>query len=417
MTDTHPSTSPNSSSRPVYALLTSNTLAFIAEAISLVVIPWFVLELTGSYARMGIVGFFTMLPRVIAIFFGGQVVDRIGFRTAGVASDPLSGISVCGIPLLYATGHLTFELLIVLVIIGAVFDGPGATARDSMVPELVQQAGLNLDRINAFFQGTRRLSMFIGPMVAGVLVTQIGAHNVLWLNAAVFGLSALITIAFIPVVALPDVTEEERGTFWSNTLFGFRYLKTQKLLLWLAGFVCLTNFLDAPLATVSLPALVNEEYGSASRLGALLGATGIGAVIGTLIYSAIAPRLTRRRTFLTAFAFVAMVYFMLSTVPPFWLAVAAMLTMGLVGSPLNPILMSIRQERVPLQYRGRVFSSMTALAYISIPLGQLLGGFAVEWFGVQAVMMAIAIAYLSTVAVFSFSPVIRQMDDVVIPSR
>lgn len=261
---------------PVYAVLSSNTLAFIAEAISMVVIPWFVLEMTGSYARMGIVGFFTFLPRVIAIFFGGQVVDRIGFRRASIASDLLSGISVCGIPLLYATGHLTFTWLIVLVVIGAVFDGPGATARDSMVPELVQNARMNLDRINASFQGARRVAMFVGPTVAGVMVARVGAQNVLWLNAVVFGLSALMTVLFIPDVRAPEADESERGTFWSNTLFGFRFLRTQPLLLWLAGFICLTNFLDAPLATVQLPALVREEYGSADRLGLLLGMNGVG---------------------------------------------------------------------------------------------------------------------------------------------
>lgn len=396
---------------PVYALLASNTLAFIAEAISMVVIPWFVLELTGSYARMGIVGFFTVLPRVIAIFFGGQVVDRIGFRTSSIASDLLSGISVCGIPILYATGNLSFEVLIVLVVIGAVFDGPGATAREAMVPELVHSAGLNLDRINAFFQGARRLSMFIGPVVAGVLVTQVGAQNVLWLNAVVFGLSALLTVLFIPDVVAPEQSDEERGTFWSNTMFGFHFLRTQPLLLWLAGFVCITNFLDAPLATVTLPALVNEEYGSASRLGLLLGASGVGAVIGTLIFSALAPRLRRRPTFLISFFVVGLGYLALSTTPPFGLAIAAMVLMGLASGPLNPILMSVRQERVPLQYRARVFSTMTAIAYVSIPLGQLLGGFAIEWFGVQAVTGVIAIVYLLAVGSFTFSPVIRQMDE------
>ena len=403
MTGTNPA-------RPVYALLVTNTLAFIAEAISLVVIPWFVLELTGSYARMGIVGFFTVLPRVIAIFFGGQVVDRIGFRRASILSDLLSGLSVCGIPLLYAAGHLSFTWLIVLVVIGAVFDGPGATARDSMVPELVHRAGMNLDRINAFFQGSRRLSMFIGPMVAGLLVTRIGAQNVLWLNAIVFGTSALLTTLLIPAVTAPEQSDEERGTFWTNTLFGFRYLRTQPLLLWLAGFICLTNFLDAPLATVQLPALVNEHYGSASRLGVLLGANGIGAVAGTVVYSVIAPRLTRRPTFLVAFAMAGLMYLSLAIIPPFWGAVSSMFLMGLIASPLNPILMSIRQERVPLQYRARVFSTLTAIAFISIPAGQLLGGFAVQWFGVQATLGTVATIYLIAVALFTRAAVLREMD-------
>lgn len=163
--------------RPIYALLAANTLALIAEAISLVAIPWFVFELSGSASRVGLVGFFTMLPRVIAIFFGGQVVDRVGFRTSSIVSDLLSGVSVMGIPILYATGNLTFAWLIVLVIIGAVFDGPGTTAKEAMVPELAADARIDLDRVNAFFQGSHRLSMLIGPIVAGFLIVLVGAST------------------------------------------------------------------------------------------------------------------------------------------------------------------------------------------------------------------------------------------------
>ena len=79
MTGTNPA-------RPVYALLVTNTLAFIAEAISLVVIPWFVLELTGSYARMGIVGFFTVLPLLFA-----YLIFRNGRRAKGVEQDKDDG--------------------------------------------------------------------------------------------------------------------------------------------------------------------------------------------------------------------------------------------------------------------------------------------------------------------------------------
>jgi hypothetical protein len=101
---------------PIYALLAANTLSFIAEAFAMDAIPWFVLELTGSQAQMGLVGFFTFLPRVIATFLGAH-----------------------------------------------------------------------------------RLSVFIGPVVAGFLIAIVGTSDVLWLNAVVFGLSALLTAAFIAI--------------------------------------------------------------------------------------------------------------------------------------------------------------------------------------------------------------------------
>lgn len=402
----------NRSRAPIFALLAANTLSFIAEAIAMVAIPWFVLELTGSYAQMGLIGFFTFLPRVIATFLGGQVVDRIGFRTASVTSDLLSGISVMGIPILHAAGHLTFEWLVVLVILGAFFDGPGATAKDAMVPELAAEAGIGLDRVNAFFQGSRRLSVFIGPAVAGFLIAIVGTSNVLWVNAVVFGLSALLTIAFIPVVDAPEATGEESGSFWQNTLFGFRFIRQRPLMLWLACIVGLMNFLDAPLTTVTLPALVSENYGAAAKVGLLLSSHGAGAVLGTILFSAMPTRFSRRHVFVTGFLAVGLGYLALAAIPPYPLALAAMFLMGIIGSPINPILMSIRQELVPMPYRARVFGTTMAIAFVAIPLGQLIGGYAIELIGVQLFIAAVAAIYIATIVAFSFAPALRQMDTI-----
>ncbi|HEV2066375.1 MAG TPA: MFS transporter [Thermomicrobiales bacterium] len=289
---------------PLYALLAANTLSFIAEAISIVAIPWFVLGLTGSASQVGLIGFFTVLPRVIATFLGGQVVDRIGFQTSSILSDLLSGLSVCGIPILYALGHLTFSWLVMLVIFGAVFDGPGATAREAMVPELASGGEMDLDRVNAFFQGSRRLSIFIGPAIAGFLIVWVGAANVLWVNAAVFALSALITVTLIPAVAVPKEIGEA-GSFRNNMMFGFRFLKQHRLLAWLAGILCLMNFLDGPIATVMLPVLVQEHYGSAEQLGLLLSSFGFGSVAGTILFSAMSTRFPRRMTFIGGLAVLA----------------------------------------------------------------------------------------------------------------
>jgi MFS family permease len=397
---------------PIYALLAANTLSFMAEAVAMVVIPWFVLELTGSYARMGIIGFFTFLPRVVATFLGGQVVDRIGFRTSSIVSDLLSGLSVCGIPILYSTGNLSFTWLIVLVIIGAFFDGPGATAKDAMVPELAASAGIGLDRVNAFFQGTRRLSLLIGPIVAGFLVAVVGTSNVLWINTVVFGFSALVTISLIPSIDVPVHLghESDPGSFRENMLFGFRFIREHRLMLWLASIVCLMNFLDAPLTTVQLPAMVRGHYGSAEQLGILLGSHGGGAVLGSIAFSAVAPRLSRRKTFIACFFAVGLTFLVIAAAPPFPVAIAAMFVMGITGGPLNPILMSIRQERVPLPFRARVFGTTTAIAFVAIPLGQLIGGFLVEWLGPQTVTAAVAITYLVVVTSFIFTPVLHEMD-------
>src|SRR5690606_14668870 len=238
---------------------------------------------------------------------------------------------------------------------------------EAMVPELAAMGRIELDRVNAFFQGSRRLSGFIGPVVAGFLVAAVGASNVLWINAVVFGLSALLVFTLVPNVSDQERDEEARGSFWENTTFGFRFLREHKLLFWLAGFLCLTNFLEAPLATVQIPALVREEYGSADCVGILLGAHAVAALIGTIVFGAISPRLPRRKTFLTCFLLCSPLGFLLSLAPPYSVAVAIAFVVGIFGGPLNPILMSVRQERVPIRYRARVFGTLMTLAFIAIP--------------------------------------------------
>ena len=49
--------------------------------------PWYVLVTTGSAALTGLAVFFNFVPAVLAAFFGGVIVDRLGFRTTSVVAD------------------------------------------------------------------------------------------------------------------------------------------------------------------------------------------------------------------------------------------------------------------------------------------------------------------------------------------
>src|SRR5437868_3420409 len=117
-------------------------MAFIA-------IPWFVLQTTGSASKTGLTAAVTALPAVISAFFGGVIVDRIGYRRTSVLADLASGTAVALIPLLSATTGLAFWQLLVLVFIGNLLDAPGATSRLALSPDLAELAGVSLDRVAA----------------------------------------------------------------------------------------------------------------------------------------------------------------------------------------------------------------------------------------------------------------------------
>src|SRR6187200_3126117 len=93
---------------PFYALLTANAISITGNVFSNIAIPWFVLQTTGSATQIGITGFFTILPVVLAGFFGGTLIDRLGYKRTSIIADIASGITSALIPLLYYTVGLEF---------------------------------------------------------------------------------------------------------------------------------------------------------------------------------------------------------------------------------------------------------------------------------------------------------------------
>ena len=121
---------------PLYALFATTLISATGDAMAAIAVPWFVLQTTGSAAQTGIAAFFSISPIVLAMFFGGTVVDRTGYKRVSVFADLASGVTTMLIPLLASTLGLPFWQLLALLFLGNLMDAPGRSARNSMIPEL-----------------------------------------------------------------------------------------------------------------------------------------------------------------------------------------------------------------------------------------------------------------------------------------
>ncbi|HYO92524.1 MAG TPA: MFS transporter, partial [Pyrinomonadaceae bacterium] len=391
---------------PLFALLAANGISMTGTVLAMIAVPWFVLQTTGSASLTGLTATFTALPAIIAAFFGGTLVDRMGYKRMSVISDLMSGVTVALIPLLYHLlgARFAFWQLLVLVFLGALLDAPGGTARLSLLPDVAKLAGMRLERVNSAAQAIQRGSNLLGAPLAGFLIALMGADRVLWLDAASFAVSALMVAALVPSQAAPFQSEKKQSRYLEDLKEGLRFIRRDRLTFAVVSTVMITNFLDAPLFAVVMPVYVSRVFGSAVNLGLIIAGFGAGAMLGTIIFGAIGHRLPRRMTFALSFIVVGLQFFFLAALPPVGFIIAAFALLGLASGPLNPIIMTVMQERVPAEMRGRVFGTMTAGAYLAVPLGMLLAGYMIEWRGVRTTLLIQAGIYLIITLSLLFNP-------------
>lgn len=393
---------------PILALFTANATSMTGNQLAMLAIPWFVLATTGSAVKTGLTAFFSILPVVLSAFFGGALVDRVGYKRTSIIADLASGIAVALIPLLYAAQLLEFWMLLALVFLGALLDAPGTTAREALVPDLAQAAGMPLERASSLLQIVERGSRLLGAPLAGILVGTLGAQNVLWLDTATFAVSALLVAVAVPTLRVAP--QEQPGSYPAQLREGLLFIRGDRLMLALVLLLVITNFLDAAKSSVILPVLARSAYGSAVALGLMFGLSGGGAVAGALLYGWLGPTLSRRWIFTLGFIVVSLQSLMLAFLPPLPLALIIQALTGLAAGPLNPILSTLTYEHVPANMRGRVFGTITASAFVAMPLGVLVAGYLLDLAGLRPVLLAVGACYLLTTLTLLFNPALRAMD-------
>lgn len=403
------------SRRPFTAVLLANTISIAGSSLTLIGVPWFVLQTTGSAGRAGIVAFCATLPVAVAALVGGPVIDRIGRRRVSAASDLICGLSVAAIPLLHYAGLLEFWMLCALMAVGGLVHTPGLTARYVLLPHLAEHSGTTVARAAGLYDAVSRGARMLGAALAGVLIAVVGAESVLLLDAATFGASALLVGAFLRGV---PAAEPQRSAgkvslagYRAELAEGWRFMTRTRLLLGVTVMVMMTNGLDQGWSSVLLPVHGREALGGATALGLMIALFGGFALLGALFYGAWGERFPRRAVFAAAFLLAGAPRYVVAafTDTPLPLAVTMALS-GLGAGLLNPILTTVTLEKVPDALRSRVAGVTQAGCELTMPLGGLAAGLLVDGFGVpRALLVFGGVYFLATLSPLVF-PAWRSME-------
>src|SRR5439155_1020858 len=124
----------------------------------------------------------------------------------------------------------------------------------------------------------------VGPALAGVLIAALGASNVLYVDAATFGVATIAVGLFVPRTK-PMAEAEERGL-----LAGVRYILRSRLLVMLCVST-LTMEVFFTLFLTTLPVFAYSYYDQNARIaGVFYAAMGAGALLGMPVVPVVVRR-------------------------------------------------------------------------------------------------------------------------------
>jgi len=378
---------------PLYGLVAGHAVSMTGNVLTLVALPLYVLGRTGSATLTGLTGVAATVPVVLGGTFGGPVIDRLGHRRASVLADLVGAVAVAAVPVLDHTTGLPLWGLLGLVLVSGLFDTPGQVARTALLPEAASVAGVPIERAVGVFEAVERGARVLGAPLAGVLVSVLGALQVLAIDAASFAVSALLVARLVPA-GLTAARDHAVG-YWSTLRTGIGFVARDPLLRALVLLVMVTNMFDSAKSTVLLPVYAARELGGGLALGLLFGASGFGALAGSLAFGAVGHRLPRRATFVTGFCVAGGIPALtLAAGLPLPVLVAAAALGGLGAGAINPTISLIKLQRVPATVRASVYGIIGAGAWAAMPLGALLGGVAVDTAGLTTTLLAVGVLYI-----------------------
>ena len=353
------------------------SLSLIGTWIQRIAMPWLVYRLSGSAFLLGVVGFAGQIPTFLLAPFAGVLSDRWNRYHILIVTQILAMIQALILASLFSIGAIKVSHIVFLsVLLGCInaFDIP---TRQAFVIEMVEKSedlgnaiALNSSMVN----GARLL----GPSIAGVLIASAGEGMCFLLN----GLSYLFVIASLIFMKVKPRNREIRNSNVLKSLkegfsytFGFAPIKSIILLL---GLISLMGM---PYA-VLMPVFAKEIlHGGSHTFGFLMGASGIGALMGAIYLASKRSVLGLGRIIpLSAGMFgLGLVSFSLSRI--FLLSLILMVVTGLGMMLQMASSNTIIQTIVDDDKRGRVMS-IYAMAFMgTAPFGSFLAGSMASVFG------------------------------------
>lgn len=387
------------------ATLASNIGTWINDTTS----GWMMTSLSTSPLFVSLVQTAGSLPVLVLAMVAGALADIVDRRRYLIITQSWTLIVATVLSVTTWMHLLTPELLLLLTLGLGLGSAMSMPAMSSTTPEVVPSA--QLPAAVAMTSIGFNASRAIGPAIGGFILLSLGP-------ATAYALNALFFLAVIGVLlwwkrepARSDLPAEQ---FFGALRAGLRYVANSSdfrgVLLRAVLF-----FLFATATWSLLPLYVRGELKAGPAVyGVMLGAAGLGAIVGGLLLPMLRPWLSREQQVLAASALYALTMLSMAYLRNPVFACVAMMTIGACWIAVLSALQVSAQTTVPSWVRARALSIYITAFSTGLVVGSAVWGWAASHWGIQSALSAASLGLaLSAAATMKIGLKGKDPDDLV----
>ncbi|MEU4996175.1 MFS transporter [Streptomyces sp. NPDC021622] len=374
----------------------------LGTSLTMAAFPLLVLWHTGSAAATGLVTFAAALPGFLVQLPSGALVDRLDRRKLMIGCDVVGVLVVSSVAATEVAGRFWLPHLMAAAFL---------LASVTIVYQLSERATVR--HVVSPGQLPAALSQNEARGAAIGLLGQPGGSALFtlarWLPFAANALAALVALVLLLFIRRRFTAEQAPGPrepLRAEVTAGVRWVWQRRFLRTMVGIFAGSNLVFQVLL-LSVMVIVHDGGHSPAVVGVVVGAGGIGGVLGALCASWWLRRASLYRTVVTGFA-VWTVLVPLSVLARSPLVLIGTLAgISFVASLFN-VAGGIYQMRVtPDALQGRVNGATGALSSVASAIGALGGGWLLDRAGLTATGVGVGVVVLLLTVTAAVSPVAR----------
>ncbi len=390
-------------------------ISLLGDQFYMIALPWLVLSLTGNALAVGIVMAMAGIPRALFMLVGGALTDRFTPHRLMINSNLARMVLTALLAALMATNLIQLWMLYISALLFGLADAFFFPAQTSIVPQLIGKD--QLQQGNAMIQGTAMLSLFVGPVIAGALISRLDGG----VNHSTFGIALAIAIdslSFIASVAMLNLMRIENGNVHAekdekgiiaSIREGLLYMWNDRVLKIVFPITVGLNILiNGPFA-VGIPVVARTRFTEgAAAFGLIMSLFGCGALLGIALASML-PKPTKKTLgtiSLSVLSVMGIGLMVIGVSPTMYVAAVSALVMGTANGYANINMITWLQQKVAPEMTGRVMSLVMFAAVGLNPISNALAGVLI---GLNVTVLLVSAGLLMTLFTLSaaFSPVVR----------